>query len=132
LARWNAIKTDDAGEFFDEIDGALEVEAVAGDEPVAFVLVGGLFGEAELFEDGVDFVARDVGRAEELARAIFIERDFADERGGFASDENDIFSGATGDGEDQLGGELGTALHLLRIDAALEAVAAVAAEAEAA
>ena len=39
----DAVEADDAGEFLDEVDGALEVDAVAGDLPEGGVLVCGLF-----------------------------------------------------------------------------------------
>lgn len=67
----NAVETDDAGDFFDEIDGALEVGAVAGDGPAAV-----FEREAEFGQNGADFVAGEIGRAEELAGAVIVERDF--------------------------------------------------------
>ena len=88
--RRNAVETDHTGDFLDEIDGALQIGAVAGDVPAALMLRGGFFAEAELFEDGVDFVAGEIGRAEELAGAVFVECDLAGQSGRFACDVQDV------------------------------------------
>ena len=128
----DTIEADDAGEFLDEVNGALEVEAVAGDLPEGGGRGGGLFDEAEFFEDGVAFVGGEGGDTEELGGAGFVEFDGVDEGRGGACDDSVVFGFASGDGEDEAGGGVGCAKGLLGIDSALEAVGGVGVDAEAA
>ena len=60
--------------WLDEIDGTLQIEAVARNDPMALVFVRRLLGETELFEDGVHFIAAHGRRAKQTTRTIFIER----------------------------------------------------------
>ena len=116
----HAVESDDAGDFFDEIDAADEVEAVAGDGPGGAVL-----GQTELGEDGVGFFDLEAVDAEQAQGALFIENDVADELRGFTGDLEFGFGGAAGDFQNEFRGEIAAAVDLMRVDAALEAVAGV-------
>lgn len=118
--RRHAVESDDAGDFFDEIDAAEEVEAVAGDGPGGAVL-----GQTELGEDGVGFFDFEAVDAEQAQSALFIENDVADELRGCTGDFEFGLGGAACDFQNELGGEIAAALDLMRVDATLEAVAGV-------
>jgi hypothetical protein len=124
-ARGHALEAEDAGEFLDEIDGALQVEAVAGDLPAGGEVAGVFFDEAEFFQDAVAFIGREAGDAEELAGAGFVELDLAHQSGRGSGDDGDVFRFAAGDGEDEAGGGVGRAKGLVGIGPALEAVSGV-------
>lgn len=131
-SRRDAFKAYNTGEFFDEIDGSLQIEAVAGDLPAGGEVAGFLFDESEFFEDGVAFVGGEGGDAEELAGAGFIQFDLANEGGGSAGDDRDVVGLAASDGEDETGGGVGSAEGLVGVGPALEAVSGVGVQAEAA
>ena len=82
-------------------------------------------GQTQLGEDGVGFFDFEAVDAEEFQRASFIENDVAEELWGFSSDFEFGLGGAADDFQNELRGEVAAAVDLMRVDAALEAVAGV-------
>ena len=142
----HAVEAEHTGEFLDEIDGALQVEAVAGDLPAGGFggthfckcAYGGVAGgsgdfeEAEFFEDAVAFVGGKGGNTEELAGAGFVQFDLAHEGRGSSGDDSVVLGLTPGDGENEAGGGVGRAEGLVGIGPALEAVSGVGVQTEAA
>ena len=89
-------------------------------------------GQTQLGEGGVGFFDFEAVDAEEFQRASFIENDVAEELWGFSSDFEFGLGGAAGDFQNELRGEVAAAVDLMRVDAALEAVAGVAVKRESA
>ena len=113
----------DAGNFFDEIDVALQIGTTARHTPEVFALGN----QAKALQNSFCLGQLDAP-AHQLIKTCGVQFDHAGEHGQFADHSAFAFDLTTGDFQNQLHRTCGRGQHALGIDAAFEAIGRITAE----